>query len=281
MSTSDFLFRVWPYTALALAALGLVARALLVTDAVPAARRSLGEALSAFIGGRLARASVVALLGAHLVGLLAPRAILAFVAAPWRLHLLEAVGLALGVALLAIAIRATVLHLKRRRGSVLLDIADAAFLGVTLVAIGAGLATAILYRWASVWGVATLTPWAASLAGGHPATALVERLPLLVRLHVFAGFGAIAVFPLTRLGALPVLAARRVLVLGDRPAAALAARGAVIGRRLAARLWPEPEVRWIGAPRGATAQAADGRGVPQAIPTYDRDQAIRLSGSKT
>jgi hypothetical protein len=75
--------------------------------------------------------------------------------------------------------------------------------------------------------------------------AFVEHLPLVVRLHLFASFAAIACLPATRLAVLPLVlaqrglaAAGRGLAAGARPLRAWARRGP------AAWLWPDHEVRW-------------------------------------
>jgi nitrate reductase gamma subunit len=283
-TTSDLLFRAWPQIAIALFAGGLCVRAWLVAGRRPASRRAIAEAVGAFVGGRAARASVAALLAAHLAALLFPRAILAIGADPLRLRLLEALGVVVGAAVLAVWGRAVWRHLRRRRGSALLDLADAALLGLLAVAISTGLIMALAYRWGSSWGVATLTPWARSLAAGHPATAFVEGLPLAVRLHVVASLAALAVFPFSRLGPLPILAGLRALDLASRPLAGLvgALAAAAERRNLAGRLWPEPEIRWIGPLRDP--EAARGADVPARRPLPGpaaHEPSLRLYGSKT
>jgi nitrate reductase gamma subunit len=284
MTSNDFLFRIWPYTALALCGAGLVVRAVLVDDRLPATRRAVADALASFVGGRLSRACLVALLGAHLVALVFPRAILAVNASPTRLVLLEATGVALGLGLLAAWGRALWRHVGRRRGSILLDLGDSIFLALLFVILSAGLLTALRYRWASSWGVATLTPWAVSLAQGRPDVGLVEHLPLFVRLHLFAALAAAAIFPFTRLGPLPIVIVHRALALAARPVEALARAVAdwVRGRGLAARLWPEPEIRWIGQPAsGDPTRGGEAPARRVVVPTHAPPaRPLRQHGSK-
>jgi hypothetical protein len=81
---------------------------------------------------------------------------------------------------------------------------------------------------------------------GRPEPAFVAHLPLLVRLHLFAAFAAVAVFPASRLAAYPVVVAHRALAAAGRGFAAAARPvSAWLRRGPAARLWPDAEVRWL------------------------------------
>ena len=77
---------------------------------------------------------------------------------------------------------------------------------------------------------------------GGPAPAFVEHLPFLVRLHLFAAFAALAVFPASRLAVVPARAARTARCAPRGPRAR---RGRAARRRVAARrdrrawLWPD------------------------------------------
>jgi hypothetical protein len=104
-------------------------------------------------------------------------------------------------------------------------------------------------RWGSAWASVTVAPWAASVVHGRPEPAFVQHLPLLVRLHLFAAFAAVAVFPTTRLATFPLVWIHRALDVGQealvaaaRPVAAWVRRGP------AAKLWPDAEVRWLAKP---------------------------------
>jgi nitrate reductase gamma subunit len=248
-TAGSFLFRVWPYLALILAAAGFVVRLLLTSDRLPAVKRVLPRARAVFLGGWAWRAFWALLVAAHLAILLAPRAVLAATRTPGRLIALEVIGFAVGLAVVAACLRAAWLHLRRpMRGgwSLVSDVADSVFVSLLLVGAASGLLAAGIHRWGSAWGAATLAPYAASLVHGQPAPAFVAHLPLLVRLHLFAAFAALAVFPASRLAAFPILLAHRAadaaesaLAAGARPLGARLRRGAV------ALLWPDREVRWI------------------------------------
>jgi nitrate reductase gamma subunit len=237
-TAGSFLFRVWPYLALALAAAGFAVRLLVTSDRLPVVRRVLPRAQRIYLGGWAWRAGWALLAAVHVVVLAFPRAILALTATPARLVALEAIGFAIGLGVLAACLRTAWLHLGRpgRRGwSLVSDVADSAFVALLLVGVASGLLAAVVHRWASAWGAVTVAPYAASLLHGQPAAALVEHLPLLVRLHLFAAFAALAVFPATRLAAYPLLLAHRAMDGAERAAAADRRPGSGRTRRFAGR----------------------------------------------
>ncbi|HLK90646.1 MAG TPA: respiratory nitrate reductase subunit gamma [Polyangia bacterium] len=244
-SPASSLFHAWPLVALAVCAAGLVVRALAMRDGVHAARLAFHRARRVFWGGRPLTAALLLLLAGHLLGLLFPRAILAWNRAPARLYLLEGAAFGIGLAALAAWLRAARRHLGRTDAPLVVELADALFLAMTFLAIASGLGMATLHRWASSWGVATLRPYALSIFAGDPRGALVAQLPFLVRMHVFTTFAALAVFPPTRLAPLPILLVARAAAACGRPVAAAArAGGAALWSRCAALLWNEPQVRW-------------------------------------
>ena len=245
----SFLFRVWPYLALTLAAAGFVVRMLLTSDRLPAVRRALPRAQRLWVGAWPWRLGWALLLAAHLVGLLFPRAILAWTRTPGRLFALEALGFAVGLVALAACVRAAWHHMRvQPRGgwSLLSDFAESVFLALLFIGVASGLLAAGIYRWGSAWGSVTMAPYAASLLHGHPVPAFVEHLPFLVRLHLFAAFAAFAAFPASRLAVFPLVWAHRAIALAGRVIAALARPvGARLRSKTAAWLWPEREVRWL------------------------------------
>jgi len=248
-TAGSFVFGVWPYLTAIVAAAGLVIRLLVTADRLPAVKRVLPRAQRIYLGGWLWRACWALLAGAHVAALLFPRAVLALTRTPARLMAVEAIGLAIGLAVLAACVRTVWLHVGRpgRRGwSLFFDLTDATFISMLIVGAASGVLAAVLHRWGSAWASVAVAPYAASLMHGQPAPAFVEHLPLLVRLHLFTAFAALAVFPATRLAAFPILgahqalaAAERALVAAARPAAAAFRRGP------AARLWPDHEIRWV------------------------------------
>ncbi|HKB10165.1 MAG TPA: respiratory nitrate reductase subunit gamma [Vicinamibacterales bacterium] len=114
---------------------------------------------------------------------------------PIRLLALESAGLiaslvALG-SLIAIGIGSTRAQQARRSPA---DVAGWTLLAVALVS---GLASAIMFRWASSWSAVTVAPYLQSLLRLDPAPVLLSRLPLPARIHVFCAVGLLAVAPFT------------------------------------------------------------------------------------
>jgi len=241
-------------------------RLLLTGDRQPAVRRALPRARAVFVGGRRWIAAWVVLGAAHVAGLLFPRAMLTWTRTSWHVVLLEAIGFAIGLAAVAACVRSAWMHMRRpARGgwSLAADFGDSVFMSFLFIAVASGLLAAVFNRWGSQWAAVTMAPYAASLVHGRPVPAFVEHLPLLVRLHLFASFAAIACLPATRLALVPLAlahrglaAAGRGLAAGARPVRAWAQRGP------AAWLWPDHEVRWAakahaeGPPRKPAGTAA-------------------------
>jgi len=257
----DFMQRGWPYVALAVLACGLALRAWLTAGRVPAVRRAVAEGRSPYPRGWLWHVGWATLATAHAIGLLFPRAVLAWNRAGWRLYALEAITAAAGAIVVALWLRALGRHLagrdagdgagRQRAGgmlspsSLLLDLGDSVFLSLVALALVSGLLLAAIYRWGSSWGAVTLTPYLASIARGRPATLLIDHLPPLARLHVSVTFAAVAAFPFTRLAAVPVVALLRGAAACMRPvAAARRVAGSWMRRGPATWLWPEAQVRW-------------------------------------
>jgi nitrate reductase gamma subunit len=236
----------------ALCAVGLIVRLLITSDRLPAVKRVLPLAKSVFLGSRLWIAAWALLAAAHVGALLFPQAVLAWTRTPWHLLVLEIAGFAVGVGVAAACIRSAWLHIRRpARGgwSLVSDFADSVFLSFLFIGVASGLLAAGMLRWGSAWASVTVAPWAASLVHGRPEPAFVAHLPLLVRLHLFTAFAAVAVFPTSRLATFPLVWVHRAVGFAQQAFAAAAQPVAArISRGLAARLWPEGEVRWLVKP---------------------------------
>src|SRR5581483_8127459 len=102
-------------------------------DGVHAARLAFHHARVVFWGGRLMTVSIVLLLAGHLLGLLFPRAVLAWNSSSGRLYLLEGVAFVIGLGALAAWGRATWRHLGRTDASFIVEIADSVFLAMVFV----------------------------------------------------------------------------------------------------------------------------------------------------
>lgn len=174
--------------------------------------------------------------------------------------LLEGAAFALGLLTLAAWCRAVWRHVRRAEAWWPVEMAESLFLAMMFVAIASGLGLAVLDRWGSSWGIVTLRPYALSLLARDPKGALVDHLPFLARAHLFATFGAAAIFPATRLALFPVRGIRRLASLCLRPATAVGrAAGVAIARQSAQVLWNESQYRWTVKPAHPAAAAAPAR----------------------
>lgn len=135
----------------------------------------------------------------HLIGVLFPAQLIAFVGASTRLFIVEGTALALGImALVGLVI------LVFRRGSVarvraVTSRMDVVLLALLLVQVVAGIGIAVLHRWGSFWYAQVAAPYIVSLLTLNPDIAAMSALPLLVKLHVVNAFVLIALLPFTRL----------------------------------------------------------------------------------
>ena len=251
-TTSPSLFHAWPMTAIAVCAAGVLVRALAMRDGTHAARLAFRHARRVFWSGRVLTVGLALLLAGHLAGLPFPRAILAWNRGPARLYLLEGVAFGAGLASFAAWLRATWRHLRRADAPVIVELADSLFLAMVFLAIASGLGMAAFHRWSSSWGIVTMRPYALSILGGNPQSALVDGLPFLARTHLFATFAALAVFPLTGLAPLPILLLGRAVSVCARPVVAVSRSGSVaLWKRCAALVWNDPQYRWRAAPAAA------------------------------
>jgi nitrate reductase gamma subunit len=236
--TINFPFSAWPYISLSLLLVGILVRYLQSRKQMAALSAEIAEAKDVFGGSKLWRASLVLLLAGHIGGLLFPRAVQTWNSNVARLYILESVAFAVGLVALACWLVILWRHLGHSTRSALVELSDTIFLTLLFVGLLSGLLMAILYRWASSWATITLSPYLLSLLRVRPASQLVTEMPLLVRIHVFSAFAAIAVLPLTRLAAVIVPAVHWSLRLVARPAEAL-------GQAVAARLRKHNPAEWL------------------------------------
>jgi nitrate reductase gamma subunit len=241
--SASFLFDDFPRAALLVLVGGLLVRHGLIRRRISTVAAEL-PAVRWGGAARLGALALVLVLLVHVAALFAPRAFVGFTGTRTRLYLLEGGGFL--VAMVALLAWARVIggHLGAP-GRV--GLADSVLLALVALALGSGLITAVLYRWGSQWGVATLTPYARSLAKERPLGELAGQMPFWVRLHLIATFAALAVVPFTRLALRLIVPVHRSGVrLGGwlwRPARAAARYAGTVAARVnpASWIWPEEE----------------------------------------
>ena len=240
--TGTFLFAVWPYLAAGCLVIGIAWRYFLSHKNWASLRNQVSDAWGAFFEGRVWQVSLLLMLFLHLAGLLFPRVLLRWNMDTTRLYLLEGAAFLAGVAALASGASLVWRQLGHSHGSLLSQLAETVFLALSLVGLLSGSILAVVYRWGSIWGAMTLTPYIRSLFT-QPSVGSVTRMPFLVRLHVFSGFAAVAVLPATRLAIILVAGVHAGVSALTRPLAAAerGMEGWLAKHNPAAWLWPEED----------------------------------------
>jgi len=194
-----FLFGVFPYLALVFAVAGGIFRYLRYPFTYTSLSSELLEKRWLFWGSVSWHFGIIPVLLAHLGAGLFPAQAAAVHASGAVTFLLEAAGLTLGllagIGILMLAGR----RLVRPEAAAVTSVMDAIVLAVLAIQVMAGIALSVLYRWGSIWYLDTASPWFWSLVRLKPDFSAIHPLPLLVRFHMFNGFVAIALFPISRL----------------------------------------------------------------------------------
>ena len=191
-----FLFGVFPYVAVALAAVGTAYRYRRLRFTVTPRSSQLVEGRLLRWGSLAWHPAILAILLAHLGAALFPAAWGRLLGDPARLVALEATGLALG----ALALLGILVLLARR--AVLRTPAggmDWVVLGALAVQAATGVWIAWGLRWGSVWYLAVAAPWLSSLARLSPQVAGMAVLPWVVKVHALNAFLLLALLPFSRL----------------------------------------------------------------------------------
>ncbi len=191
-----FLFAIFPYLALVLAAAGTVYRATRLRDTLTARSSQLLESRLQRSGALPWHAAILLVLCAHLLAAVFPHLFARVLASPARLYALELFGLSLGL----LAAAGIVLLLARRfllgamtSGMDWLVLASLAFQALS------GVYIAFRLRWGSSWFLYTAAPWLGSLARLSPRIDAIAMLPPVVKLHLLNAFLLVALLPLSRL----------------------------------------------------------------------------------
>jgi nitrate reductase gamma subunit len=242
--SSHTLFAVVPYVA----AGSLVVLTLLRLAAIGRGdgRQERGLALRVLRGNRLWRVGLAGTLAGHVAVLLFPQLVLRWTASLPRLLAFEVIWFLFGVAAAAGLVRVLNAHLRQHTLRSVRSLADGVVLGLLTVTIGSGLAMAVLHRWATAWSLVTVAPYVGSVLALRPEVGLVEALPYLVKLHVFAALTTAAVLPLSHALDPLLIQVSRLLTKMRAPVTAFAQRARARiedGARRAAHAfgWPEEE----------------------------------------
>jgi nitrate reductase gamma subunit len=194
-----FFFGVLPYVSLAIFFLVTIRRYRIRTFSYSSLSSQFLENRQHFWGSVPFHYGILLVLAGHLLGLLLPRGVLWWNAAPMRLAFLEITGLAFGlltlIGLLVIAVRRWTNPKVRR----VTTISDWVVYFLLLAQVVTGVLVAVHAGWGSSWFATNLTPWLWSLVTLTPQIDFIAPLPWLVKLHIINAFVLIGFFPFTRL----------------------------------------------------------------------------------
>jgi nitrate reductase gamma subunit len=197
--SDPFLFGVFPYVAAAIAVVGVAWRSRAASASFTSRSSEFLEKKALFWGSVPWHYAILAILAAHLGGLLVPGVFGAVLGSPARLAVIEIAGLALGLwATLAIALL-LVRRLASPRLRVVTSWVDWAVLALLLAQVATGVWIAMTLRWGSVWYLHTAVPWLGSLARLSPQVEYAALLPQLVKVHALLAFVLLALLPFSRL----------------------------------------------------------------------------------
>jgi nitrate reductase gamma subunit len=199
MTISTFFFAVFPYIAIAVAIIVTCLRYFNNRFTYSSLSSQFLESKQLFWGSVTWHYGILGVLTLHIIGFLLPRSMLAWNGVPWRLYILEATGLAMGL----LSVFGILVLIYRRLSQVRIRIVtspmDIILLLALLVQVVAGVWTAIFYRWGSSWYATSAVPYLRSLFIFNPDLALVTTLPLMIKIHIIGAFSLILLLPFTRL----------------------------------------------------------------------------------
>jgi nitrate reductase gamma subunit len=209
-------------------------------------RQERGRALRVLRGNRLWRLGLAGTLAGHVAVLVFPQMVLRWTTSLPRVIAFEVFSFLFGLAAAAGLVPVLAAYLRQRHLRSARSLADGVVLGLLTVAIGSGLGLVVVHRWANSWALVTVAPYVGSVLTLRPDVSLVQALPYLVKLHVFASLATVAVLPLSHALDPLLLQASHLLSTMLAPVNAFAqrVRGRVEDRaRRAAHAfwWPEEE----------------------------------------
>ena len=237
------LFGVAPFVSVVILVVAATVRALHHSPVSAGPSLAVGRRLAA--KHPLAAIGLLGVLLGHVVMIAWPDQLLTWNRNVSRLIAFELALFGLGAAALVGIVAAIRRHVLRRTadGS---SAADAAFLAAVLLTFVSGLGIALVYRWAAVWSVMTVTHYARSLLSLQPSVERLEAMPYLVKLHIFSSFIVIALLAFTRLVDVLLTVLVRAVTVVTSPFVSIVERQRRLLQDWALRcsrslLWPEEE----------------------------------------
>lgn len=199
MNINTFLLAVFPYIAIAVAIIVTCLRYFNNRFTYSSLSSQFLESKQLFWGSVTWHYGILGVLTLHIIGFFLPRSILAWNGVPWRLYVLEATGLAMGLLSIFGILVLIYRRLSQARIRVVTSPMDVILLLALLIQVFAGVWTAIFYRWGSSWYATSAVPYLRSLFIFNPDLALITTLPIMVKIHIIGAFSLILLLPFTRL----------------------------------------------------------------------------------
>lgn len=193
------LFAVFPYLCITIAIGGSIWRYTGDRFSYSSLSSQFLESRQLFWGSVAWHYGILAVLTVHLVGFLIPESILWWNTVPMRLYLMETTGFTLALFTLGGLIMLIVRRVREPRIKAVTSPMDIALLLFLLIQVATGVYTAMFYRWGSSWYAAYAVPYLWSLIELRPDIALVNKLPLVVHIHILNAFVIVLLIPFTRL----------------------------------------------------------------------------------
>lgn len=194
-----FLFAVFPYLALVVLLVISILRYVRQGFSYSSLSSQFLENRHHFWGSVPFHYGIIVVLLGHLVAFLLPRQIQWWNGTPLRLYILEVSALICGLLALVGLVNLLLRRITHAKARITTSAADWIVLGLLLFSIATGVYTAIAYKWGSSWFSVSLSPYLWSILTLSPRIEYVIGLPLVVQLHILAGFALLLLFPFTRL----------------------------------------------------------------------------------
>jgi len=199
MTLDVLLLGAFPYVALAVVGIGTVYRYRRKGFTVSSLSSQFLEGRALFWGSVPFHIGILVVFLGHLFAFLLPDTVLAWNSRPLRLFLLEATGLAFGLAVVVGLGGLMVRRFTNPRVRSVTSGMDVAVEVLLLAQVVLGVWIAVGYRWGSSWFASDLSPYLISLVKFSPELDAVSALPWVVKLHIVGAFLVLAMIPFSRL----------------------------------------------------------------------------------
>ena len=199
MDWNVVLFVILPYISIFVAIVVTIYRATYRPFSISSLSSQLLERKQLFWGSIPFHWGITIILLGHLLALLVPGGLIWWNSVPARLYLLELTGFALALWTLAGLLVLGLRRLSVARVRAVTSPMDVAVWFLLLFSVATGIDIALRYRFGSYWFTAVLTPYLWSVLTFQPDVALVQPLPLTIKLHIANFFLLLLIFPFSRL----------------------------------------------------------------------------------